>query len=288
MARLSATAVQGLEELGWRRHFALPERRNLRHITMNQPLSHVATPQLNVSALKANCAAGSMHQRCLPTGLDDADITRLDEVIGKRRRINRDECPCQMGEPLRSLYANRFGHFKTCQDNVGGEQQITGVQMAGELLGMDAISGARHHCDAVALENSEVCEFPFTGLGDRFGHVPTLLGHFHRIMSQEVTREQNIMLLLRNMRAEQRFAVFLLNLSARYAARGYRATRFQPRMSRDDIGNYLGLTIDSISRLLSRFEKQGQLTVDKRESTLLRPALLKAMAAGTEQCEPMS
>ena len=260
---------------------------------MSQPLSYVATPQLadstfSVSALKASCAACSMHQLCLPMGLDDADIMRLDKLIGKRRRINRDERLYQMGEPFRNLYAIRFGHFKTYQDNAGGEQQITGFQMAGELLGMDAISGERHHCDAVALEDSEVCEIPFVGLEDLFGQVPTLLRHFHRIMSQEITREQDVMLLLGNMRAEQRFAVFLVNLSARYAARGYCATSFQLRMSREDIGNYLGLTIESISRLLSRFKKQGLLKVDKREVTLLQPALLKAMAAGTEQCQPMS
>jgi CRP/FNR family transcriptional regulator len=156
--------------------------------------------------------------------------------------------------------------------------------MAGELLGMDAISGDRHQCDAVALEDSEVCEIPFADLENLFGHVPALLRHFHRIMSQEITREQNVMLLLGNMRADQRFAVFLINLSARYATRGYSSTSFQLRMSREDIGNYLGLTIESVSRLLSRFKKQGLLAVDKREVTLLQPALLKAMAAGTEQC----
>jgi CRP/FNR family transcriptional regulator len=140
----------------------------------------------------------------------------------------------------------------------------------------------------VALEDSEVCEIPFGNLEELFGQVPALLRHFHRIMSQEITREQNVMLLLGNMRAEQRFAVFLVNKSARYAARGYSATRFQLRMSREDIGNYLGLTIESISRLLSRFKKMGLLQVDKREVVLLDPARLKAIAAGTEQCSPMA
>ncbi len=229
-----------------------------------------------------------MHQLCLPMGLDEGELSRLDQIIGKRSRILRDERLYQMDQPFRSLYAIRFGHFKTYQVNAAGEQQITGFQMAGELLGMDAISGDRHHCDAVALEDSEVCEIPFTRLEDLFGQVPTLLRHFHRIMSQEITREQNVMLLLGNMRAEQRFAVFLVNLSSRYAARGYSPTSFQLRMSREDIGNYLGLTIESISRLLSRFKKQGWLKVDKREVTLLDPVMLKAMAAGTAQCSPMA
>jgi CRP/FNR family transcriptional regulator len=254
---------------------------------MEQPLSYVTVPALNVSALKASCAGCSMHQLCLPMGLDDVDVNRLDQIIGRRRRIARDENLYRMGDPFQNLYAVRFGHFKTSQNNPSGEQQITGFQMAGELLGMDAISADRHHCDAVALEDSEVCEIPFPRLEELFGHIPTLLHHFHRMMSQEITREQNVMLLLGNMRAEQRFAVFLVNLSTRYAARGYSATSFQLRMSREDIGNYLGLTIESVSRLLSRFKKQGLLSVDKREVTLLDPTQLKALAAGTKHCTPM-
>ena len=252
---------------------------------MTQPIQF--SPHFNLPALKASCSQCSMHQLCLPMGLDEGDMTRLDKIIGQRRRLARDERLYQMDEPFRNLFAIRFGHFKTYQNNAAGEQQITGFQMAGELLGMDAISSDHHHCDAVALEDSEVCEIPFSRLEDLFGEVPALLRHFHRIMSQEITREQNVMLLLGNMRAEQRFAVFLVNLSARYAARGYSANSFQLRMSREDIGNYLGLTIESISRLLSRFKKQGWLRVDKRELTLLDPARLKALAAGTEVCSPM-
>ncbi|MEO7496632.1 MAG: fumarate/nitrate reduction transcriptional regulator Fnr [Massilia sp.] len=255
---------------------------------MSQVLSYVPEPKLNISALKASCAACSMHQLCLPMGLDEAEINRLDQVIGARRRLARDERLYKMEDPFRNLYAVRFGHFKTYQINAAGEQQITGFQMAGELLGMDAISGDRHHCDAVALEDSEVCEIPFARLEELFGQVPTLLRHFHRIMSQEITREQNVMLLLGNMRAEQRFAVFLVNLSARYSARGYSPTSFGLRMSREDIGNYLGLTIESVSRLLSRFKKLGLVQVDKREVILLDPVRLKAMAAGTEVCSPMA
>ncbi|MGF6272890.1 CRP/FNR family transcriptional regulator [Massilia sp. UYP11] len=253
---------------------------------MSQPLPRQAEPHLNLHALKS-CAQCSMHRLCLPMGLDDAEIDRLDQIIGRRRRLARDERLYGVGEPFRNLYAVRFGHFKTSLVNAAGAAHITGFQMAGELLGMDAISGT-HHCDAVALEDSEVCEIPFTRLEDLFGEVPTLLRHFHRIMSQEITREQNVMLLLGNMRAEQRFAVFLVNLSARYATRGYAADRFQLRMSREDIGNYLGLTIESVSRLLSRFRKQGWLHVDRREVTLLDPVKLKALAAGTDACSPMA
>ncbi|CAL61795.1 Transcriptional activator protein anr [Herminiimonas arsenicoxydans] len=242
------------------------------------------SPSIIVSAVRASCATCSMHQLCLPMGLGENDIDKLDQIIGRRRKVPRDGYLYRMDDPFTNLYAVRIGHFKTYQVNAGGEQQITGFQMAGELLGMDAISTDRHHCDAIALEDSEVCEIPFPRLEELFGSMPILLRHFHRMMSQEITREQSVMLLLGNMRAEQRFAAFLVNLASRYVARGYSSTSFQLRMSREDIGNYLGLTIESISRLLSKFKKQGLLKVSNREIELLDLVTLKAMAAGTETC----
>ncbi len=251
---------------------------------MSQPSSSSTDPALTVNALRASCSTCSMHQLCLPMGLGENDMDRLDKIIGRRRKVARDDYLYRMGDTFSNLYAVRVGHFKTCQINAGGEQQITGFQMTGELLGMDAISTDRHHCNAVALEDSEVCEIPFPRLEELFGTMPTLLRHFHRMMSQEITREQSVMLLLGNMRAEQRFAAFLVNLASRYTTRGYSSTNFQLRMSREDIGNYLGLTIESISRLLSKFKKQGLLKVNNREIELLDLTMLKAMAAGTETC----
>ncbi|MES2300166.1 MAG: fumarate/nitrate reduction transcriptional regulator Fnr [Pseudomonadota bacterium] len=228
----------------------------------------------------SKCSACSLKNLCLPVGLDDADMVRLDTVIARRRRVARDENLYRMDEPFTKLYAVRFGHFKTAQINVQGEQQVMGFQMAGDLLGMDAIGSGRHNCGAVALEDSEVCEIPFTPLEALFAEVPALLRHFHRIMSHEITREQNAMLFLGNMRAEQRLAVFLLNLSTRYAARGYSASSFQLRMSREEIGNYLGLTIESISRLLAKFRKEGWISVDNREVAILDRATLEALSTG--------
>ena len=252
---------------------------------MSQPVAITPSPNLNINALKASCSACSMHQLCLPMGLGESDMTRLDDIIGRRRKIAKDTYLYRIGDPFTNLYAIRLGHFKTFQVSHSGEQQVTGFQMAGELLGMDAISTEHPHCDAMALEDSEVCEIPFPRLEELFGTIPSLLHHFHRMMSQEITREQNVMLLLGNMRAEQRFAAFLINLSSRYAARGYSSTTFQLRMSREEIGNYLGLTIESISRLLSRLKKQGLLRVANREIELLDITRMRALAAGTEICD---
>lgn len=240
------------------------------------------TPQgVTVETLRVRCATCTMHQLCLPMGLEAADMEKLDEIIGRRRRIPRGGHLFRTGDPFVNLYAIRLGHFKTDQINPSGEEQVTGFQMAGELLGMDAISTDRHHCSAVALEDSEVCEIPFSSLQLLLGEIPALLRHFHRMMSQEITREQSVMLLLGNMQATQRFAAFVVNLASRYEARGYSGTKFQLRMSREEIGNYLGLTIESISRLLSKFKKEGWLRVSNREIEILNPAMLKAITAGS-------
>ncbi|HEY4541932.1 MAG TPA: fumarate/nitrate reduction transcriptional regulator Fnr [Noviherbaspirillum sp.] len=227
-----------------------------------------------------DCASCSLHKLCLPTGLDEKDMQRLDGIIGRRRKVPRDGRLYRLDDPFTKLYAVRVGHFKTFQVNAAGEQQITGFQMPGELLGMDAIGSNRHHCDAVALEDSEVCEIPFARLEELLVEIPGLLRHFHRLMSQEIAREQNAMLLLGGMRAEQRLASFLVNIGARYAMRGYSSTNFQLRMMREEIGNYLGLTIESISRVLGRFKKSGLLRVSNREIEILDLPRLKALAAG--------
>jgi CRP/FNR family transcriptional regulator len=249
------------------------------------PPAQETIPILSTEALRASCATCSMHQLCLPMGLGNEDMDRLDDIIGRRRKVPRGSNLFRIGDPFSNLYAIRLGHFKTYQLNPGGEEQVTGFQMAGELLGMDAISTDRHHCMAEALEDSEVCEIPFSQLENLFSDIPTLLRHFHRMMSKEITREQSVMLLLGNMQATQRFAAFIVNLASRYEARGYSATQFQLRMSREEIGNYLGLTIESISRLLSKFKKEGLLRVSNREIELLDPAKLKRITAGTDTCK---
>jgi CRP/FNR family transcriptional regulator len=226
------------------------------------------------------CSTCTLHDICIPTGLDPGEMRQLDRIIDQHRRVSRDGILYRMNDPFTSLYAIRLGQFKTYQVTADGAEQITGFHMAGEFLGMDAISAERHQCFASALEDSEVCEIPFSRLEHLFIEMPVLLRHFHRMMSQEITRDQSTMLSLGNMNAEQRFALFLLNQSSRHKARGYSATSFQLRMSREDIGNYLGLTIESISRLMTRFSREGRIRVKHREIELLDLDALQQLGAG--------
>lgn len=228
-----------------------------------------------------NCSTCSMHQLCLPTDLNENETQRLDKIIGQRK-VPRDSFLYRIDDRFTSLYAVRIGHFKSFQENLAGDRQITAFQMTGELLGMDAISSERYQCDAVALDDSEVCIIPFKSLEILLAQMPPLLHHFHRIMSQEITGEQKVISFLGNMRAEQRFSAFLLDLSSRYAKRGYSSTRFQLRMTREDIGNYLGLTIESVSRLISKMRNDGLVEIRQRNIEILDLARLKRLAEGIE------
>ncbi|TFW23578.1 cyclic nucleotide-binding domain-containing protein [Massilia arenosa] len=228
------------------------------------------------------CSHCAFKALCLPSGLDDASMEQLNSIIVRRRRVAKDEQLYRAGQAFGSMYAVHFGEFKTTQVNRRGALQVTGFLMAGELLGMDAIATGAHACDAVALEDSEVCEIPYSQLGPLIGRIPVLMQHFHRLMSQEILREQSVMLFLGNIRADQRMAMFLLSLGKRYAARGFSGSRYQLRMSREDIGAYLGLTIESVSRLLVKFRNNGWIKLQQREVELLDRTSLEALAAGVE------
>jgi len=204
---------------------------------------------------------------------------RLDEIVNRKRPLKRGDYLYRAGGTLQSLYAVRTGFFKSCVMHDDGREQVAGFHMAGEMLGMDGIGSGKHMCDAVSLEDSEVCEIPFNDLETLSRHIPTLQQHFHRIMSREIARDYGVMLLLGSMRAEERLAAFLLNLSQRFAARGYSSKSFLLRMTRNEIGSYLGLKLETISRALSHFQTEGIIAVQNKSVEILDAARLRAMVS---------
>lgn len=229
------------------------------------------------------CSNCSLHALCMPVGLDGQDMANLDAVMKQSRRLKKGEYLFRVGEPFFSLFAVRTGFFKTAIASQDGRDQVTGFFMSGELVGMDGICGGVHSCDAVALEDSEVCELPFTSLEEVGSKLPSLQTHFYKLMSQEIVRDQGVMLLLGNMRAEERLAAFLLNLSQRLSDRGFAANDFILRMSREEIGSYLGLKLETVSRTLSKFQQEGWVKVEHKHIQLLQPEVLKNMVSGCER-----
>lgn len=231
--------------------------------------------ELTLSTLKAACSTCSLRELCLPIGLNPAEVEQIDQIVKRRRPFKRGDHLYRAGTPFQSLYAIRVGFFKTCDTGNDGWEQITGFHMAGELLGLDAISTDIHTCNAVALEDSEICEIPFDRLEDLSRSIPSLQRQFHKMMSREITRDHGLMLLLGNMKAEERLATFLLSLSQRFNARGYSPTAFYLRMTREEIGNYLGLKLETVSRMFSKFQQQGLINVRHRYLELKDLARLK-------------
>ena len=207
--------------------------------------------------LKTACSTCSMLELCLPGGLEAEEIRALERLITARRRLKKGETVYQTRDAFVGIYAIRFGSAKTAILAADGHEQVSGFHMVGDILGLDGIGTEQHTCECTALEDTEVCLLPFAKLEGLARIVPSLQQHLHRVMSREIVREHGVMLLLGSMRAEERLAVFLLNLSQRYHRRGYSASEFNLRMTREEIGSCLGLKGETVSRLFSRFQEEG-------------------------------
>jgi len=224
----------------------------------------------------ASCSNCRLRPGCLPAGMTGGELAQLEDLARGKRTFRRGDHLFRSGSPLQSLYAVRSGFFKTLVLHGDGREQVTGFQMAGEIIGMDGISNDTHTCDAVALEDSEVCELPFGKLEELGRTLPALQRHLHRAMSREIVRDHGIMLLLGSMRAEERLAAFLLNMSQRFAARGYSPSAFNLRMTRQEIGNYLGMKLETVSRTLSQFQEAGLISVRNKAVEILDAKNLRA------------
>jgi len=229
------------------------------------------------SSIQVTCSNCNLRELCMPIGLDAQQMQRIEEVVATRRKIKRGEMLFQNGEVFNSLYAIRTGFFKTCVATEDGRYQVTGFQMAGEIIGLDGIVQNHHTCDAIALENAEVCVMPFNRLEELSREVTALQSHVHKVMSREIVREHSVMLLLGSMRAEERLAAFILNLVQRLHSRGFSSSELILRMTREEIGSYLGLKLETVSRTFSKFVEDGIVEVKQRHIRILDQEALQRL-----------
>ena len=237
------------------------------------------TRPISAAEMKVACSSCSLRELCLPLGFDEDEMKRLDGLVARRTHVPRGTNLYSSGDPFEALYAVRTGFFKTRASSEGGREQVTGFQMAGELLGLDGISADVHTCDAVALEDSQVCVIPYEHLESLSRDFTELQRQFHKIMGREIVRDHGVMLLLGSMRAEERLAAFLLNLAQRLHARGFSPTSLILRMTREEIGTYLGLKLETVSRCFSKFHDDGVLKVRHREIQILDPEALERLVS---------
>ncbi|MDH3311246.1 MAG: fumarate/nitrate reduction transcriptional regulator Fnr [Gammaproteobacteria bacterium] len=242
-----------------------------------------AAAVISISSIKAACKNCTLQELCLPLGLTDTDISALDRLIKRRRMLKKGEMLYRVGDPLNSLYAIRTGALKTTGLIEDGRAQVTGFYLPGELLGIDAINSDKHPCSAEALESSEVCEIPFPSLEDLATKIPGLQHQLLRIMSREIVRDAEMLMLLGRMTAEERLASCLMSFSRRLERLGGAPEEFKLSMSRQDLGDFLGLALETVSRLLSRFHDEGLISVHGRQISLLDMNRLRAIATGNSR-----
>ena len=240
-------------------------------------------PALHRSATAAPLREFTVHgsdhsMRELSAGLEADTLRELDAVISSSSRLKKGDALYQAGEPFTALFGIRQGSCKTTVLAEDGREQVTGYHMVGDIIGLDGIGTEHHGCGAVALEDTTACVLPFACLEKLARTSVTLQHNIHRFLSRDIGRDQDMMLLLGSMHAEERLAVFLLNLSERDQQRGYSSTEFVLRMTRQEIGSYLGMKLETVSRAFSRFQEEGLLQVQGRSVKLFALSTLKQIA----------
>ena len=220
----------------------------------------------------------------MPMGLSDQDLDRIDQLVASRKKIKKGDFLFHSGAPFKSIYAIRTGFFKTSVTTEDGRDQVSGFQMAGEIIGLDGIVNDHHACDAIALEDAEVCVMPFDKIEQLSLEVKSLQHHVHKMMSREIVRENGVILLLGSMKAEERLAAFLLNLVQRLHARGFSQTELVLRMTREEIGSFLGLKLETVSRAFSKFAEDGIIDVKQRNLKIMKPDALKLIVNSQDKC----
>jgi len=248
----------------------------------------VASTVVALDVVKAHCMSCAMRGLCLPLGLDAVAMRRLDGLITERIRVKRKDTLYRPGERFSAVYAIRLGTFKTLVLAEDGREQITGYHLAGAVIGLDGVGDDRYTCQAIALEDSEVCVVPFDLLDRLAAEVPTLRRNLFRLVSRDLSRDHTMMLLLGSRPAEERLTLFLLDLAERYRARGYSAHEFVLRMTREEIASYLGLTLETVSRLFSGLQEEGLLQVQGRAVKLLDVSALNRLVGQRSDCTTRS
>lgn len=227
-----------------------------------------SSSKASLRGAQPHCQTCSLNALCLPLSLTENDMERLDDIIRRGRPIQKGQLLFQQGEPFQSVFAVRTGALKTYTIAPSGEEQITGFHLASELIGLSGYDGGTYPLTAKALETTTVCEIPLPQLETLADNIPDLRRQLMRTMGNEIRHDQNMMLLLSKKTADERVASFLLDISQRYQRRGFSATHFRLPMSRVDISNYLGLAVETISRIFTRFQKHELIDTQGKEVIL--------------------
>ncbi|MBE9560557.1 MAG: fumarate/nitrate reduction transcriptional regulator Fnr [Proteobacteria bacterium] len=239
--------------------------------------------RIDVEHLKVSCKECNLRELCFPHGMSDDELSNMDAVVEQPKALHKNDFLYRDGDKSQAIFAVRSGCVKTMTESANGDEQIVGFHLPGELLGLDGFADDSYTCNAVALETSSVCELPLDQLETLCHQVPGLQKQMRRIMGKEVSNDHKLLLLLGKMTAEERLASFLLSLSGRMEERHWKENEFNLSMPRQDIANYLGMAVETVSRLFATFQSEKIIDVDRRHITILDMHRLKVIVG---ECEP--
>ncbi len=230
---------------------------------------------IDFTKIKVSCENCNLHELCLPHGLDGEDLDKLDRIVTRTQPLHKGDVLFHTGDKFSNLYAVRTGCIKLTASSDAGDEQILGFYLPGEIIGLDGIEKGIHACTAVALDTSSLCAISFHNLSDVCRQLPALNEQMFRLMGRELSHDNQLLLTVTKKNADGRIATFLLSLSTRFHRLGYSATEFRLAMSRSEIGNYLGLTFETVSRSLNKFQKQGLISINHKYIHILDSIGLK-------------
>ena len=246
-------------------------------------MTDVNKPQLvTFERLKVSCGQCNLNELCFPHGMNSEDMSQLDAVVEQRKPLQKNDHLYREGDSSRAIFAVRSGSVKTLVESPNGDEQIVGFHLPGELVGVDGFMDGTNTCTAISLETTSVCAIPMSKLENLCTTLPGLQHQMRRIMGKEVTEEHKMLLMLGKMSAEEKIATFLLSISRRMEERHWKATEFVLSMPRQDIANYLGLAVETVSRLFAQYQEAGIIKVDRRRISILDLHRLKVIVG---ECE---
>ena len=233
--------------------------------------------RIDINHLKVSCSECNLRELCFPHGMNDEELSHMDAVVEQPKPMHKSDYLYRDGDKAQAIFAVRSGCVKTMTESANGDEQIVGFHLPGELLGLDGFADGAYTCNAVALETSSVCELPLDNLEELCGRLPGLQRQMRRIMGKEVANDHKMLLLLGKMTSEERLASFLLSMSSRMEERHWKESEFNLSMPRQDIANYLGMAVETVSRLFAAFQNDKIIEVDRRHITILNMDRLKVM-----------
>ena len=238
--------------------------------------------EIDLHKIKTSCASCSLSELCLPRGMGLGALEKLESIVKRAAPLQKGDVLFRAGDEFKGVYAVRSGLIKVFVTADDGEEQIVGFFLPGEMLGLDAVDTQVHACSAVALETSSYCAVPFSELSEICKEIPELQNQLFRIMGRELSEENKMLLTLGKKNSEEKVATFLLTISERYHHLGYSASEFKLTMSRQEIGNYLGITFETVSRVIGRLQRNGIIKVNRKSIRIIDMVALKNLVSGCD------